>query len=206
MKKFLKKFIGLLAAISITIPTVSYAASDLAVGASYYPDYPFGTSDINIGSSNQVTMVGEIEPAIMSVTLPTYIPFTISNAQETENKVISPRIEVKNNSSVPVEIKVNYTSVNLYNIPSIQWSNDGEVGNNGISIGFKSETNKYVTPSTLANAKWLAANEYQNLKLLSLDAHETNALYVVGALGSKVNEPYSSFIVTPTLVVERAYN
>ena len=50
----------------------------------------------HVGGSGQMEMVGTIEPTILSVTMPSFVPFNISNSLSTQNKVISPRINVKN--------------------------------------------------------------------------------------------------------------
>lgn len=205
IKKKLIKVLGIFTAIAIAIPTFAYAANnkdsqDIALG------YSGEFQDISIGASSEITMRGTIEPTIMSVTLPSYIPFSIGNIREEENKVISPRIKVKNNSNVPVKVKVGYTSVNLYNIPNVTWSNNQNVGRNGIAIGFKKEITTNQMPNDLSGTKWLSANSWQNVDILSIDASTSEAMYVVGTLGSRVSEQYSSFTVTPTLVVSRVYD
>ena len=138
--------------------------------------------DIPIGSSSEVLMVGEIEPTIMSVTIPSYVPFHISRSIETENKVISPRITMISHSGVPVSVDVVYTNVNLSNLQGTTWGSD-----------------RYVSDKT----KWLLANTYQYLNIASLNAYGSSSIYVVGTLGSAVPED-SSFTVTPTFVVSRA--
>lgn len=40
----------------------------------------YQSEDVAIGSSNEVTMVGEVKPTIMSVTMPTYVPFDVSRS------------------------------------------------------------------------------------------------------------------------------
>lgn len=57
--------------------------------------------DLPLGSSSEVLMVGEIEPTLMSVTVPSYVPFHISRSVEGENKVISPRVTITSHSAVP---------------------------------------------------------------------------------------------------------
>lgn len=160
------------------------------------------TKDIPIGGSGQMEMVGIIEPTILSVTIPSIVPFSMGNSLPTENKVISPRVIMKNNSNIPVEIDVVYTKVNLDNLNNVQWSNDGIVSDTGIAVGFKQEEVLDEMPETLSNAMWLAANSYQNLKVLTLNATTEDAVYVVGTLGANVSEN-STFTVTPTFVVKK---
>lgn len=160
------------------------------------------TKDIPIGGSGQMEMVGIIEPTILSVTIPSIVPFSMGNSLPTENKVISPRVIMKNNSNIPVEIDVVYTKVNLENLNNVEWSNDGVVSDTGIAVGFKQEEALDEMPETLSNAMWLAANSYQNLKVLTLNATTEDAVYVVGTLGANVSEN-STFTVTPTFVVKK---
>ena len=76
-----------------------------------YASNGYQSGDVPIGSSNEVLMVGTVMPSVMSVTMPTYVPFHVSRTIEGDNKVISPRITMTNNSSVPVNLDVVYTSV-----------------------------------------------------------------------------------------------
>lgn len=70
-------------AASLLFSTVTYAATASS------------PKDIPVGSSGQMEMVGTIEPTILSVTMPSFVPFNISNSLQSQNKVISPRINVK---------------------------------------------------------------------------------------------------------------
>ena len=101
-------FLQLVLAATLLFSTVTYAAEVNS------------TRDITVGSSGQMEMIGTIEPTIFSVTMPTFVPFNISNSLSTQNKVISPRINVKNNSNVPVQIDVAYTYVNLDKMQNVQ--------------------------------------------------------------------------------------
>lgn len=160
------------------------------------------STNIPIGSSGQMEMMGTIEPTIVSVTMPSFVPFNISNNVSTENKVISPRINVSNNSNVPIGVDVLYTSVDISNLRNTTWSNTGIVNDNQIAIGFKQEVHYYNMPKDLLNTRWLVANRYQYMNVLRLDANQTGAMYVVGNLGSRVSEN-TTFNVTPTLIVSR---
>lgn len=183
-------FLQLAVAASLLFSTVTYAAEITS------------TRDIPVGGSGQMEMIGTIEPTILSVTMPTFVPFNLSSSLSTQNKVISPRINVKNNSNVPVQVDVAYTDVNLDNMPGIGWSNDGSVGPNDIAIGLKKESVKDEMPKDLAQARWLKYNEKQNMNVLILDANQEDAMYVVGTLGQNVSAS-ATFNVTPTFVVSK---
>lgn len=159
--------------------------------------------DLPLGSSSEVLMVGEIEPTLMSVTVPSYVPFHISRSVEGENKVISPRVTITSHSGVPVAVDVAYTSVDLSGLKETTWSNGQNVGANQIAIGFQPETLSNQLPTSLDNTKWLQANTWQSLNLTSLNPYGSSTLYVVGTLGSAVPED-SSFTVTPTFVIRKA--
>ena len=184
-------FLQILLAASLLFTTAAYAAEISS------------TRDIAIGSSGQMEMIGTIEPNILSVTMPTFVPFSISNSIPSQNKVVSPRIHMKNNSYVPVEINVVYTDVNISKLQNTQWSDTGNVGPNQIAIGLKKGTAADKMPEDISQAHWLKANRPQNLNVLNLDANETGALYVVGTLGQNVSEN-AAFNVTPTFVVRNA--
>lgn len=177
----------------------------LLVTSAYGADLPIGASsmDIPIGASGDMVMVGTVEPTIMSVTMPTYVPFHIARAVQGDNKVISPRITVTNNSSVPVSLDVSYTRVDLSKLPGTTWNNGQYVGNNQIAIGFQPETTVNQMPTSLAGTKWLQANVYQNVNVMSLSAYGESTMYVVGTLGSAVPEN-NTFSVIPTFVVRQA--
>ena len=183
-------FLQLVLAATLLFSTVTYAAEVNS------------TRDITVGSSGQMEMIGTIEPTIFSVTMPTFVPFNISNSLSTQNKVISPRIIVKNNSNVPVQIDVAYTYVNLDKMQNVQWSNTGTVDANEIAIGFKQETAEGEMPTDLAQARWLHANDYQDMNVMILDSNQEGAMYVVGTLGKDVSES-ATFNVTPTFVVSK---
>lgn len=160
------------------------------------------TKDLPIGSSSTMEMVGTIEPTILSVTMPTFVPFSISNNISGQNKVLSPRINIKNNSNIPVQVDVVYTSVDISKLKNTTWSNDGVVNDNQIAIGFKKEVDPNEAPTDLSNARWLVANQEQDTNVLILNSNQEGAMYVVGTLGSLVSES-ATFNVTPTFVVSR---
>ncbi len=160
------------------------------------------TRDIPVGGSGQMEMVGTIEPTILSVTMPTFVPFNLSSSLSTQNKVISPRINVKNNSNVPVQVDVAYTKVDMDKMPNVGWSDTGAVGPNDIAIGLKQEGADGEMPTDLSQARWLKKNEAQDMNVLILDANQEGAMYVVGTLGQDVSES-ATFNVTPTFVVSK---
>ena len=116
-------FLQLVLIASLLFSTVSYAADVNS------------NRDIPVGGSGQIEMVGTIEPTILSVTMPTFVPFNISSSLSTQNKVISPRIRMKNNSNIPVRVDVSYTKVDLGKLNNVAWSNTGTVNDNQIAIG-----------------------------------------------------------------------
>ena len=163
------------------------------------------TRDIPVGGSGQIEMVGTIEPTILSVTMPTNVPFNISNTISTQNKVISPRINVKNNSNVPVQIDVVRTDINISNLRNTTWSSNGSVGSNQIAIGLKQEETKDEMPTTLSNARWLKQYQSSPMNVMILNSNQEGAMYVVGTLGENVSES-ATFNVTPTFVVSKTSN
>ena len=188
-----KRFFSFLA---VVLAAVLFAANAFAAGS--YQD-----KDLPLGSSSEVLMVGEIEPTVMSVTVPSYVPFHISRSVEGENKVISPRVTVTSHSGVSVNIDVAYTTVNLSGLKGTTWSDGQNVGENQIAIGFQPEILANQLPTTLSQTKWLQANAPQYLPLTSLNPYGSSTLYVVGTLGAAVPED-SSFTVTPIFVVSKA--
>ncbi len=186
MKKKLL-FLQLILSAALLFPTVSYATS---------------TKDIPVGGSGQMEMMGTVEPSILSVTMPTFVPFNISNSLSTQNKVISPRINMKNNSNIPVRIDVTYTKVDLSKLNNVEWSNTGTVSKNQIAIGLKEEETSNEMPTDLSRARWLKANQKQDMNVLILNANQEGALYVVGTLGQEVSDT-GTFNVTPTFVVSK---
>lgn len=183
-------FLQLVLAASMFFSTAAYAAEVTS------------TRDIPLGSSGQMEMVGTIEPTILSVTMPTFVPFNISNSLSTQNKVISPRINVKNNSNVPVQVNVASTKINLDNLTDTSWSDDGTVNAHQIAIGLKQAGAGDEMPEDLSHTRWLKQHMDQEMNVLILDANQEGAMYVVGTLGQDVSES-ATFNVTPTFVVSK---
>ena len=186
----------------LSVILAAIMAVSLFVTAAYaYNGYQSG--DVPIGSSNEVLMVGTVVPSVMSVTIPSYVPFHVSRAIEGDNKVISPRITVTNNSSVPVSMEVAYTSVDLSKLQDTVWGIGPSVASNEIAIGFQPEMLANQMPTTLNQTTWLQANVQQNVSIMSLNPYGSSSMYVVGTLGSAVPEN-NSFSVIPTFVVRQA--
>ena len=168
-----------------------------------YASNGYQSGDVPIGSSNEVLMVGTVMPSVMSVTMPTYVPFHVSRTIEGDNKVISPRITVTNNSSVPVSLDVTYTTVDLSKLQGAAWGIGPNVAPNEIAIGLQLEVLANQMPTTLGQTTWLQANVAQNVSVMTLNAYGSNTMYVVGALGDAVPEN-NTFSVIPTFVVRQA--
>lgn len=134
--------------------------------------------------------------------MPSFVPFNISNSLSTQNKVISPRINVKNNSNVPVQVDVASTKVDISKLKNTTWSNTGAVNDNQIAIGLKQEDTPNTMPTDLANTRWLKDNQTEEMNVMVLNSNQEGAMYVVGTLGQKVSES-ATFNVTPTFVVSQ---
>lgn len=187
--------------LTYTLLSMVLAASLFVTAA--YASNGYQSGDVPIGSSNEVLMVGTVVPSIMSVTMPTYVPFHVSRTMEGDNKVISPRITMTNNSSVPVSLDVVYTAVDLSNLQGTTWGTGPDIEENQIAIGFQLETLANQMPTALAQTMWLKANTQENISVMSLDAYASNTMYVVGTLGKAVPEN-NTFSVIPTFVVREA--
>lgn len=187
--------------ISCAVLALALAIGLIATNAYAADNYQAG--DVPIGSSNEVLMVGTVVPSIMSVTMPTYVPFHVSRTIEGDNKVISPRITVTNNSNVPVSLDVAYTTVDLSKLQGAAWGIGPDVAPNEIAIGLQLETLANQMPTTLSQTTWLQANVQQNASIMSLNAYGNSTMYVVGTLGAAVPEN-NSFSVIPTFVVRQA--
>lgn len=180
--------IFLLTVLSVSIlATSAYAAGD------------YQTANVPIGSSSEVVMSGDIQPTLMSVTIPAYVPFTVSRALEGTNKVISPRITMTNLSGTPVTVGVSYARVDLSGLRNTSWSSSGAVAANQIAVGFQPEAVENQMPVSLSNSQWLAQG-YQSLSIADLYAYSSSTVYVVGALGDQVPGE-GTFTVVPTFVV-----
>lgn len=158
------------------------------------------SGDINIGSAsgNDVELRGNVVPTILSVTMPSYIPFDISRSLSTENKVVSPRITVQNNSTAPVTIYVDNTKIDLSEMPYVSWNTNQYCYGSQIAIGL---VESYTEPSQLYNVKWLQ-NGKQNTNLTLVYPYASSTLYVAGALGEGVPEN-KGFSVVATLVARQ---
>ncbi|MDE6454771.1 MAG: hypothetical protein K2L38_02400 [Dysosmobacter sp.] len=177
----------------LTILTVSLLATCAYAAGDYQ------TANVPIGSSSEVVMDGDIQPTLMSVTIPAYVPFTVSRALEGSNKVISPRITMSNLSGTPVTVNVAYARVDLSGLRNTAWSSSGIVQPNQIAVGFQPETVENQLPVSQTAPQWLAQGP-QSLNIADLYAYSSSTVYVVGALGDQVPGE-GSFTVIPTFVV-----
>lgn len=168
-------------------------ASSMAFAASDVVDSGI---DIATTGGKSIQLRGHVEPTIISVTMPSYIPFDISKSVQGANKVVSPRIEVSNHSLVPVSVMVDYASVDLTQLGSTTWSSSGLVNSNQVAVGFMETSTQ---PTYLDGASWLKSGA-QETALLDMQAKAGGILYVVGNIGNEVPEN-KTFTVTPTLVV-----
>lgn len=193
MKKVLALILSLCVMLSMASPVfAAVRALDTGVVDS-------GDVNINAENGNDVELRGNIVPTILSVTMPSFIPFDLSKTLPTENKVVSPRIEVRNNSAAPVVIYVDNTKIDLRAIPGAFWQTNRYTYNKGIAIGF---TEHYAS-STLDDGvvKWLQDGK-QHTELTRVYPNSANALYVAGSLGNLVPET-GTFSVVATLVARQ---
>ncbi len=196
-RKMISRILPVILIAAMLFSSNAYAANNAAARAASYQ-----SKDVAIGSSNDVLMVGEIQPTIMSVTMPTYVPFNMARSIQGDNKVISPRITIKNNSSVPVALDVVYTAVDLSKLEGTTWSDGPNVGEKQIAVGFQAESMANQMPTSLDGTKWLRANSSDTINITSISALDSSIMYVVGTLGVAV--PENAFTVTPTFVVRQA--
>ncbi len=185
-----KKITAILAALALV--------SVVAQGSSY------NNIDIAADEGKQVTMIGTIVPSVISVTLPAVIPFDISKNVTGENKVISPVVTIKNNSTIPLFVSIRQTNIDMRSLGSTQWSDTGEVNDydNKIAVGFKKVF--YATdarPTTVSSSYWLRSGDNQ-IGLMELPRNSDGYAYVVGRIGNAVPENAgTTFSVVPTFVV-----
>ncbi|MCI8622938.1 MAG: hypothetical protein HFG26_04670 [Provencibacterium sp.] len=191
MKKVLAGWLS--AALILCACPVVFAAEKLPAGSSGP-----GTSGVVVESNDpkDIELHGEIEPTILSVTVPSYIPFSISRSLPRANKVVSPRIEVANHSSVPVSVYVADTKIDLSRLGGATWSENGDVGPNQVAVGLTSAQSE---PESLSGAQWLQEGK-QETELARLNPEDAGRLFVVGTLGESVPEN-RSFTVIATLMV-----
>lgn len=158
-----------------------------------------GSSKVVMESGSDIELHGNIEPTIISVTVPSYIPFSMSRSLTTENKVVSPKIDVLNHSTVPVNMYVDKTKVDLASLPGAIWSSTGRVTENQVAIGM---TSSQTMPEDLDDAAWLL-NGRQHTNISTMPALGADRLFLVGTLGADVPEN-RDFTVIATLVVRAA--
>ena len=183
----------------LTLAMVFACSQTVFADSRAYRDSGSGDIVIETSGGKEIELVGHVEPTIISVVMPSYIPFDISKSQPADNKVVSPEINVTNNSNVPVVIYVDNARVDLSNLQGTSWSNSGVVAENQVAVGL---TEAAVQPENLGGAKWLAQGQ-QNTELIRLVSQQDGKMFIVGAIGSQVPEN-QVFSVVPTLVVKQA--
>ncbi len=181
----------------LTVAMVFACSQAVFADARAYRDS--GDIVIETSGGKEIELVGHVEPTIISVVMPSYIPFDISKSQPAENKVVSPEIKVTNNSNVAVTIYVDNARVDLSNLQGTSWNNNGMVAENQVAVGL---TEAAAQPENLMGARWLAQGQ-QNTELLRLIPQQNGKMFIVGAIGSQVPEN-QVFSVVPTLVVKQA--
>lgn len=184
----MKKFLSVLTCMfMVTVP--------LSIHASEYNE-----KNIPIGKSNPVYMFGTIQQTIMSVTMPSTVPFDISKSISADNKVLSPKITIKNKSNVPVAISIGNATVDVSKLKGTTWVSKAEVGNKEIAIGLK---NGEQESETLDGSYWIKSG-VNNAEIMTISANATSSTYVVGAIGKDVPEEVdSTFSVTPIFMVKQ---
>lgn len=191
----MKKILSLLISAGLAVSSLSFV--------SYASDY---NTDIPIGQSGQaVQMIGSVKPTIMSVTMPTTVPFDISKSVNAANKVISPRIKIKNNSNVPVTVTIGDAKVDVTRLQGTTWSDNGEqITDSQIAIGLKNEEIVDTRPQEITGATWIKNGE-NNSEVMKIEATGEGYTYVVGAIGNNVPEDNgSTFSVVPIFIVTQS--
>lgn len=193
MKKVLALILSLCVMIGMAAPVFA------AVGAYDTAFVDSGDVNINAENGNDVELRGNIVPTILSVTMPSYIPFDMSKTLPTENKVVSPRITVSNHSAAPVTVYVDNTKINLKEIPGAFWQTSRYTYDKGIAIGFTE--NAVASSLDDGLVKWLQDGK-QHTDLTRVYPNSSSALYVAGSLGYSVPET-GAFSVVATMVARQ---
>lgn len=192
MKKIHGKAIALILSLAFVIgclPAVSASAAS-------YSDS--GATIVDSGGT-LIGMAGTTQNTILSVTMPSYIPFELSRNISMENKAVSPRIDITNNSEIPVEVYVSDVDCDFSQIPYCCLDTDPEWVSQSsyeLAVGFQVQQ---TAPSTFRNAKWFHEG-IQHMTLTTISAKDTQSMYVVAALGTQVPDG-RSFTLIPTVVV-----
>lgn len=196
----MKKVIALVLAVCMALAMANIAYAQAADGTRWGDSGAPQDSGIIVTPSDgrDIELKGDIEPTIISVVVPSYVPFSISKSLSTENKVLSPKIGITNNSGVPVNVYVDNTKIDLSELPYTYWETSSYVGYYGLAIGM---VQSYSPPSHLYNVQWLPEGKQHTNVLSYLYPGNTQNLYLAGTLGDGVPEN-RSFSVTATLVVK----
>lgn len=173
---------GLVLGVFLCIPVMSAHADTVA------EDSGIATMQMN----------GIISPTVISVTMPTNISFEIEKNSSATNQVISPDIQITNNSTSPVNLIVTNNDVDMSQLTNIWWGIGTQPYSNTMSVGFTETT---YTPSDFSGAVFLSRG-VQNTKLTTIAAKATTHLFVVGRAGMQVPDS-ATFIVKPTIMVSK---
>lgn len=198
MKKSFSLFLAVCMLLTMFLCPAAYAAP-----ANPYDSGIGGGIDIATQGGKSIQLVGTVDPTVISVTMPAYIPFDLSYGVARENKAVSPVIDVTNHSTVPVNITVGNTSVDLTKLKGATWSDNGAPGMlqpSQVAVGFVQANEE---PDYLYNAIWLNRGANDKALLTHLGSNSVGRLFIVGNIGYNVTST-GSFTVTPTLLVKKA--
>lgn len=196
----MKKSLSLFLAVCMLL-VVCLSSTAFALPTAYSDSNIDDGVNIAIQGGKSIELVGTVQPTIISVTMPAYIPFDMNYSLSTVNKVISPAIDVTNHSTVPVDISVGKTSVDLSKMPNASWSDNGNsILSDQIAVGLVESRTQ---PQDFSGAKWLKNGTNNTPLLTNLAANAVGRLYIVGNIGSEAGST-GTFTVTPTLIVALA--
>lgn len=190
MKKINVKAISLILSIAFVVGCLP----GIAANADSYKD-----SGVTIVDSDgtQIEMAGQVKQTILSVTMPSYIPFEVSKNISSENKAVSPKIEITNNSEVPIKVYVSNVDCDFSQLPYCCLRDDPRfMSQYDMCIGFEMAENE---PTSTRNGCWMRKGE-QNTMLATINPKDTQPMYVVAVVGSDVPDG-RSFTMIPTIVV-----
>ncbi len=180
------------------------AALSLSSGLVYASNY--NSVDVTVGEGREMTMIGSVLPSIVSVTIPTTVPFDMSKNLSGENKAVSPVVPFRNNSASTLYVSIRQTTIDISKFPGTAWSDDGVVyeNDNSIAVGFMRVTSdSALRPTDIEDNKttWLIKGAFSQ-GLVEIPKNSSKFTYVVGKIGKSVPETGgTNFTVVPTFVV-----
>lgn len=155
--------------------------------------------EVPIGASSVMELQGYIQPTIMTVTMPSKVSFDVQKSISQENKVLSPRIVVQNNSTYPVNISMEHATVDISSLDGTIWSENGIIGDYSLAMGITKERQLNQAPETFQYTNWIV-DGYHDKNIMQVDSHDQGAMYVVGGIGKYVPDN-KSFKVAVRFVV-----